>query len=83
MTTDLGLDWLSSMDLFVVGLCIILTLLAFKMRSFPFCVVASFAWLAEGLQIFLVSEQPMPFLIMFTITAGIMLYGMKWGELKL
>lgn len=83
MTTDIGLEWLSSTDLFVLGLCLVLTLLAFKMRSFPFSAVASLAWVTEGLLVFRESEDFLPFLLMFTIASGVMLYGWQKGEWKL
>lgn len=83
MTTDIGMEWLSSTDLVVLGLCLFLTFLAFKMRSFPFSAVASFAWITEGLLVFKASEEFLPFILMFAIASGVMLYGWKHGEWKL
>lgn len=78
MTSDLGLDWLTSTDLVGFGLCLLLTVLAMKMKSFPFVVVSAVAWLAMGLQVALTSESLMIMLLIFSIAAAEVMWGSKY-----
>lgn len=78
MTTDLGLDWLSSMDIFGIVMCLILFVIAVRMKSFPFSVVSAVGFVIIGLKIFSVSEEPIAFCIMFGISAAMVLFGSRW-----
>lgn len=80
MATDLGLDWLSSIDLFGIAMCIMLFLLAAKMRSYPFCVASAVGFITIGVKILAASQELISFMAMFAISAGMVLYGAKMKE---
>lgn len=78
MDSDLGLAWLTSTDLFALAMCIMLFLIGAKMKSFPFCAASAVGFIAVGLQIFVASEDPIIFMMMFAISAAEVLYGAKF-----
>lgn len=78
MATDLGLDWLSSMDLFALAMCLLLFVLGARMKSFPFCAASAVGFITVGLKIFSASEDPLTFMVMFAISAAEVLYGAKF-----
>ena len=78
MTSDLGLEWLTSTDLLGLGFCVVLTLLSMKMKSYPFVALAAIAWMAVGLQITLSSQSPMLLLLTFSIAAAQVFWGLKY-----
>ena len=78
MTTDLGLDWLASADLFGFAVCVLLFYVGVRMKSFPFCVVPAVGTILVGLRIFQASEDPFLFLVMFAMSAAMTLYGAKF-----
>lgn len=75
--TDLGLDWLSSMDIFAIIMILLLFYIAARMKSYPFCIVSAVGFITIGVKIFAASEEPIAFFIMFTISAAMVLYGSK------
>lgn len=78
MPTDLGLDWLASADVFGLVVCLGLFLLGVKMKSFPFVGVSAIGTIAIGLRIFLASEDPLVFMIMFALSGAMVLHGAKF-----
>ena len=78
MTTDLGLDWLSSTDLLGLGLCLFLSVFAIYIKNFPFLVLSAFAWMAWGLQISLATGSPMILMLIFSISAAEVIWGLKY-----
>jgi len=75
--TDLGLDWLSSMDIFGIIMILLLFFIAVKLKSYPFCIVSAVAFITIGVKIFAASEEPIAFFTMFTISAAMVFYGTK------
>lgn len=80
MTTDLGIDWLSSIDVFGLLLCLLLAFIGIKMRSFVFVVISSMGWIALGIQIFLRTDEPLVFLLMFSVAVAQAFYGLKMED---
>lgn len=76
-TTDLGIESFSSIDLLGFGMCLFLSVFAFKVRSFPFMVVASVGWLLVGAHVTLQSGSVMIFLLTFAVSAIQLVYGAK------
>lgn len=76
---SVGLDWIGSQQLFALLLCLFLTLIAYKLKSWPMCLVSSFGWLAVGAMIYGTTENPLLFLLIFTIAVGqsLMVYRME------
>lgn len=77
-TTDLGIESFSSIDLLGFGMCLFLTVFAFKVKSFPFMVVSAIGWLMVGAHVTLESGSIMIFLLVFAISAIQLVYGAKF-----
>lgn len=76
--TDIGLDSITSIDLLGFGMCLLLTLFAFKMKSFPFLVVSSIGWMIVGFQVANNSGSIVIFLLTLAISAFQLSYGAKF-----
>ena len=77
-TTDLGIESFSSIDLLGFGMCLFLSIFAFKVKSFPFMVVSAVGWLMVGAHVTLESGSIMIFLLTFAISAIQLVYGAKF-----
>lgn len=75
--SDIGLDVLSSTDLLGFGLCIVLSLMAFKLKSFPFLTISSIGWMVVGFQVASNAASPTIMVLTIAIAAIQLLYGSK------
>lgn len=75
--TDLGIDSFSSVDLLGFGMCLFLSVFAFKVKSFPFMVISAVAWLLVGAHVTLQSGSIMIFILTFAVSSIQLVYGAK------
>lgn len=80
MTTDLGIEWLSSIDAFGLILCVMLAIIGIKMRSFVFVLISSMGWILLGIQIFLNTQEALVFLLVIAVSAAQCFYGLKMED---
>lgn len=69
-TSSLALDWITSEQIFAMLLCLFLAYIAYKMNSWSFTMISSFAWLAVGAQIYGATEDGLLFLLIFAVACG-------------